>query len=182
MIAERFGTWRGLARLALSYPQALLLARPSLVDVDRLVFVCLGNICRSAHAEAVARSLGMRAASFGIDTTAGRPADPAAVAASRRRGRDLTEHRATTADGFTPGPGDLLVAMEVRQITALDRDPRYAALPKTLLGLWARPPMPHLHDPYGLEERYMATALRRIEDAVARLATACPTAASPPSP
>ena len=36
-------------------------------DVDRLVFVCTGNICRSAYAEYKARSLGMSATSFGID-------------------------------------------------------------------------------------------------------------------
>ena len=54
MIRPRFGTLRGLVRLALSYPQLFLglgAGRP--VDpatVRRLVFVCQGNICRSAFA------------------------------------------------------------------------------------------------------------------------------------
>ena len=58
MIRPRFGTLRGLVRLALSYPQLFLglgAGRP--VDpatVRRLVFVCQGNICRSAFAEAAA--------------------------------------------------------------------------------------------------------------------------------
>ncbi len=67
MIRPRFGTLRGLVRLALSYPQLFLglgAGRP--VDpatVRRLVFVCQGNICRSAFAEAAARRAGLRAAS-----------------------------------------------------------------------------------------------------------------------
>ncbi len=35
-------------------------------DVQRLVFVCQGNIMRSAYGEAVARRAGLGAASFGV--------------------------------------------------------------------------------------------------------------------
>ena len=41
--------------------------------------------------------------------------------------------------------------------------------PRQLLGHWAQPRLPHLHDPYGLDDRYMATCLARIERAVKRL-------------
>ena len=181
-VADAFGTPRGLVRLLLSYPQALLLPRPQLDGVDRLVFVCLGNICRSPYAEAVARQLGVRTASFGLDTQADRPAHPPIVSAAADAGIDLTAHRATTAAAFQPQSGDLLIVMEVRQLAELDGYPALAHLPRTLLGRWARPPMPHLHDPYGLSPAYAARVLRRIEGAVARLARACPKAASPPSP
>src|SRR6266540_1650137 len=35
-------------------------------DVERLVFICRGNVCRSAYADARARLAGLRSASFGL--------------------------------------------------------------------------------------------------------------------
>lgn len=62
MINARFGTFRGLVRLALSYPQLALgqsaTLRPDPAEVHRLVFVCQGNICRSAFADVVAHKAG----------------------------------------------------------------------------------------------------------------------------
>lgn len=72
--------------------------------------------------------------------------------------------------------GDLLLAMEVRQLHRLAADPRLNHLPRTLLGRWTVPVLPHLHDPYGLDDPYMATCLARIEQAVERLVSAFPRA------
>lgn len=178
MIRSRFGTWRGLVRLALSYPQlafGLSASRmPDPAQVRRLVFVCQGNVCRSAFAEAVARKAGLRTASFGLSTTTGRRAHEPAVAAARALGHDLSGHRALDLADYRPEPGDLLLAMEVRQLHRLAANPALRSLPRLLLGRWARPVLPHLHDPYGLDDRYMATCLRRIEGAVERLVSAFP--------
>lgn len=66
-----------------------------------VLFVCLGNICRSPTAEYVARAtfarLGLRVpvASRGLgDWHVGHGADPRAVAAARAAGYDLSPHRA----------------------------------------------------------------------------------------
>lgn len=66
-----------------------------------VLFVCLGNICRSPTAEYVARAafgkLGLRipVASRGLgDWHVGQGADPRAVAAARAEGYDLSSHRA----------------------------------------------------------------------------------------
>jgi protein-tyrosine phosphatase len=66
-----------------------------------VLFVCLGNICRSPTAEYVARvefgKLGLRipVASRGLGAWhAGQGADPRAVAAAREHGYDLSPHRA----------------------------------------------------------------------------------------
>lgn len=66
-----------------------------------VVFVCLGNICRSPTAEYVARTkfgkLGLRipVASRGLgDWHVGQGADPRAVTAARAQGYDLSPHRA----------------------------------------------------------------------------------------
>jgi protein-tyrosine phosphatase len=66
-----------------------------------VLFVCLGNICRSPTAEYVARvefeKLGLRipVASRGLGNWhVGQGADPRAVAAARAHGFDLSPHRA----------------------------------------------------------------------------------------
>jgi len=66
-----------------------------------VLFVCLGNICRSPTAEYVARTefekLGLRipVASRGLGNWhVGQGADPRAVAAARAQGYDLSPHRA----------------------------------------------------------------------------------------
>ncbi|CAN5194278.1 N/A [soil metagenome] len=169
-IDRRFGTWRGLVRLALSYAQAPAVPKADLGKVQRLVFVCHGNICRSAYADVLARNLGLNAASFGLSTATGKPAHPPIVAVAREMSVDLESHRSTRVEDFVPLPGDLLLVMEVRQIARLRSDPRFDGTPIDLLGRWAG--TPHLHDPYDLSEGYVRTSLTRIDRAVRALAKA----------
>ena len=178
MIRARFGTLRGLVRLILSYPQlALSLSASRAADpaqVRRLVFVCQGNICRSAFADVVARRAGLNTASFGLSTTTGRAAHDPAIAAAHALGHDLSQHRAIDMADYVPQEGDLLLAMEVRQLHRLAADPRLSHVPRLLLGRWTQPMLPHLHDPYKLDDRYMAQCLARIEQAVGALVRAFP--------
>lgn len=178
MIRSRFGTFRGLVRLALSYPQLALgqsaSVAPDPAQVRRLVFVCQGNICRSAFADIVAQRAGMDSASFGLSTTTGRAAHGPAILAAQALGYDLSAHRAIDLQDYVPREGDLLLAMEVRQLHRLAADPRVRHLPRMLLGRWTRPMLPHLHDPYQLDDRYMARCLRRVEQAVGALVSAFP--------
>ena len=180
MIKSRFGTFRGLVRLALSYPQLLLgrsaSLKPDAARVRRLVFVCQGNICRSAFADVAARRAGLNVASFGLSTTSGRGAHPPAIVAAQALGQDLSAHRAIDMQDYVPQEGDLLLAMEVRQLHRLAADPRLKDMPRMLLGRWTRPMLPHLHDPYSLDDRYMATCLKRIDRTVPALVRAFPAA------
>lgn len=77
--------------------------RKSATAMIKVLFVCLGNICRSPAAEAVFRALVKRdglAGRVAVDSAAtadyqiGRPPDPRALAAGRRRGYDLAGQRA----------------------------------------------------------------------------------------
>ena len=178
MIDARFGTYRGAIRLALSYIQVSIgqarIILPIVEDVRRLVFVCHGNICRSAFADVVARKAGLSVASFGLSTSANMPAHPPAMAAAARLGHDMTPHRTTRVEEYEPLPGDLLLAMEVRHLQKMASNARIAAVPRSLLGLWATPKMPHLHDPYELDPAYMEICLRRIESAIPALVSAFP--------
>jgi protein-tyrosine phosphatase len=177
-VTSRFGTARGLVRLALSYGEVALgraaVVAPEPADVRRLVFVCHGNICRSAFADVAAQSMGLRTASFGLSTDAGRLAYPSTVAVAQGMGYDLRAHRAAQIENFVPECGDLLLAMETRQLRRLAEDPVLGAVPRTLLGLYANPAFPHLHDPYDLDAAYMPICLGRIENAVANLAKTFP--------
>ncbi|NYE59466.1 protein-tyrosine phosphatase [Duganella sp. 1224] len=159
-----------MARLALrgGLLAAFRLRHPE--QVRRVVFVCLGNICRSAYAQRVAGRLGMQAASVGLSTCTGAPSPPSALRAAERCGEDLRAHRATDLRDFEVLPGDLLLAMEVRHARALQR--RLAGrddIQIALLGLWCAPPMPHLHDPYTLSDAYFDQCFERLRQAVHQL-------------
>jgi protein-tyrosine phosphatase len=141
-------------------------------DVERLVFVCQGNICRSAYAEGRARLAGLCSASFGLAARDGDRANPVALARAAARGVDLSGHRATSASATQLAPGDLLVAMEPAQLRSLALVA--PSRPATLLGLWSRPRRPHLEDPYGLSPTYFDTCFEIVDSAVeelSRLAT-----------
>jgi protein-tyrosine phosphatase len=181
----RFGTWRGLVRLLLAHAElATGRLRPfRLRDpaaVRRVVFVCLGNICRSPYAEQVARGAGLHTASLGLSTTTGACSPDQALAAAARRQLPMDAHRASDWKDFEVLPGDLLVAMEVRQARELLRrlggrtDVQVA-----LLGNWCSPPLPHLHDPFTLSDAYFDTCFARIQDAVGKLAAQLPAARAP---
>lgn len=167
-----------MIRLGLSYVQ-LGLRRADIVTADakavrRLVFVCHGNICRSAFADHYARRIGLAAASFGLSTSGGKPAYPATRIAAAAIGVDLAGHRTTAAEDFEPRPGDLFLAMEIRHLDKLAADPVRRNYPRNLLGLFCRPAVPHLHDPYGLDPGYMPVCLARIKSAVDALKISYP--------
>jgi len=134
-------------------------------SVERLVFVCKGNICRSAYAEAVSRSLGLNAVSCGLQTIVAAPANEDAVKVARARGVDLEEHKTTPIMYLVLKKTDLLVAMEPWQIEFmkrhLAREHGY-----TLLGLWLKPTRPHIQDPYGFSFEYFERCFRDIEKSV----------------
>jgi protein-tyrosine phosphatase len=95
-----------------------------------VLFVCLGNICRSPTAEGVFRAHAARAglsARFEIDSAGtsafhvGEPPDPRTQAAALRRGHDLSGQRARAVAAEDFGRFDLLVAMDQRNLAVLER-------------------------------------------------------------
>lgn len=174
VINANHGTARGWVRALLSQTEYVLgrlepFVAPAHADVQRLVFVCLGNINRSAFAEQVARSLGARTCSIGLSTTTGAPAFDKAQEFAPRFGLDLSQHRATNMSDYARQPGDLLLAMETRharQLVAAGVPPACIAL----LGHWSSPHRIHLHDPHTLSDAYFKTCFTLIQSAVRGLA------------
>ena len=126
-IAANFGTSRGAIRLALSYLEVASgmdnQNKIELRKIKRLVFVCHGNICRSAYADVLARNAGIAVASFGLSTATGKMAHPPVIEEARKRGVDLSQHRSTAKEDFDLREGDYLLAMETRHLRKLAKDP-----------------------------------------------------------
>lgn len=178
MIADRYGTWRGMARLWLTRLELLVgqggQAPADPAQVRRLVFVCHGNICRSAFADVAARQAGLHSMSIGLSTRSGKPAHPPAVVAAAHLGIDMTAHRSTAIEDYVPMDGDLLLAMETRHMRRMGGDVRVADVPRELLGAYTVPTVPHVHDPYQLGTAYMELCLKRIATAIPVLAARFP--------
>lgn len=139
-------------------------------EVERVVFVCKGNICRSPYAEARARAMGLPTASFGLGAGQQKPADPQALAAAAARDLDLSGHRSLHRRAFRLEPNDLLVGMEPWQARDLRQLEDVQQGQVTLLGLWSRPQRPHIQDPYGLSRAYFNICFRIIDTGIATMA------------
>jgi len=96
----------------------------------RILFVCLGNICRSPTAEGVLRALAARefpSTAVYVDSAGtanyhvGEPPDPRTVAAARRRGYDLTALRARQVAPIDLVEFDYVLAMDRANLAALER-------------------------------------------------------------
>ena len=96
----------------------------------RILFVCMGNICRSPSAEGVFRSLlAARAPQLKIeidsagthDYHVGEPPDERSIAAARRRGIDLSALRARMVSASDFDDFDLILAMDEQNLRELRR-------------------------------------------------------------
>ena len=167
------GTHRGFVRAMLAEAEFLAgrldaYVQPDLRNVERVVFVCLGNICRSSYADWLARREGLNAASFGLETSTGMPAFELSVETAARFGVDLATHRTTAVADFRPQPGDLYLCMEIRQARRLQQLD-FARGRVALLGAWATPQRLHLHDPHTLSREYFRTCFALVNSAVVNL-------------
>ncbi|GAO01353.1 low molecular weight protein-tyrosine-phosphatase [Anaeromyxobacter sp. PSR-1] len=85
--------------------------------LDRVLMVCVGNICRSPMAEALLRArfegrAGARVESAGVAALVGRPADESARELLAARGIDLSAHRARQLTPALITGFDLVLVME----------------------------------------------------------------------
>lgn len=96
----------------------------------QVLFVCLGNICRSPTAEGVVRALAAREApelALEVDSAgtaayhAGSPPDARTVAAALRRGYELAHLRARVVETGDFSRFDLILAMDRENLAVLRR-------------------------------------------------------------
>ena len=96
----------------------------------KILFVCLGNICRSPTAEGVVRSIAAREfpgvpvevdSAGTADYHVGEPPDRRSVAAARRRGYDLSGLRARQVTAADFSHFDYILAMDRANLAELER-------------------------------------------------------------
>ena len=149
--------------------------------VESILFVCLGNICRSPFAAvlaakklAAAGRSEVRCLSAGIRANqAGRPPE-AACAVAREYGLSLEQHRPTRLTRELVDSHDLIVVMEVRQFEELRRSYPDAASRVVLLPLLDPESRPgyeryHIADPFLQSRAVFEACFRRIDRATSSL-------------
>lgn len=134
----------------------------------KILFVCLGNICRSPTAEAVFRALAARDApelTIEVDSAGtagyhvGEPPDARAREAARRRGYDMSELRARIVEPADFEHYDLILAMDRENLSVLRHRAPSTAHDRVRLFLEFAPattvsevPDPYYGGPNGFEE------------------------------
>ena len=174
-VEDHFGSKRGLAR-KLKYQALLWIGcynesrRIDCQSIDRLIFICSGNICRSPFAEFYAESIGLRARSYGLHCPDGDPADPRAIDFAHRQGIDMSSHETLNICQYRPQKGDLLLVMEPQQLRELESvlektDPN-RKVESSILPLFADSPSAYLHDPYNTTPSFFDHCERQVMAAV----------------
>ena len=120
--------------------------------VGSILFVCLGNICRSPFAQAAARTRlqGIAVDSAGFLNHDGRASPPHVVAAAHALGVDLTTARAHRLESAQLSEADLVVVMDLSHLELMADEFPQALAKTTLLGLFDPDGPAEIRDPYDL--------------------------------
>jgi protein-tyrosine phosphatase len=174
-ICDKYATERGLIRSVLAgiegnFGRLREFQNIDFTRVDRLVFICLGNICRSPFGEFLAKQENVNTAGFGFATTTDVEAFSLAIETASEFNIDLSSHRATNIDDFVIRDNDLLLVMEVRHARRLKNIlPKESRAQIGLLGHWAQPRRLHIHDPHTHNEVYFKQCYQVIKSATTNL-------------
>ncbi len=125
----------------------------------RVLFVCMGNICRSPTAEGVFRRLlSERNIDFVLEVDSagthdyhvGAPPDARALEAARRRGVDLSALRARQIADEDFARFDLILAMDEQNLEALREraSPQYRSRVRLIMEFAPTAPRRFVPDPY----------------------------------
>jgi protein-tyrosine phosphatase len=146
------------------------------MDKMNILFVCMGNICRSPTAEGVMRKL---VAEAGMDHRimvdsagthgyhVGEPPDPRAQAAAKRRGYDIADLRARELEAADYERFDLLLAMDFNNLDRLQIlcPPQFQSKLGMLMGYARQCKAPIVPDPYYRGASDFNRVLDYVEDA-----------------
>jgi len=171
-INSTFGSYRGMIRLILDtmkmwFGQYSTCEQVEWSKVQRLVFVCQGNICRSPYGHVLASKHGIdNVVSLGYATTTGLSANSQAMKVANERGTPLSNHVTTDINDFQFQDGDLLLVMEDRHLFKIAANNKQGKdVQVTMLGLWSTPKIALLYDPHTLSDEYFHQCYERIETA-----------------
>jgi protein-tyrosine phosphatase len=141
--------------------------------IRNVLFVCIGNICRSPMAEGLFKQAFPEKAvcSAGIHAMVGEPADPFAAQLMQECGIDISEHRAQSLAGWMVNEADLILTMDGEQKRFIER--KFATAKGKVWRLGGHGgfdiPDPYGHGPAAFRHCYELIA-RGVDDLVDRLA------------
>ena len=115
-----------------------------------VLFVCVGNICRSPSAEYMLRELvagkGIQVSSAGLGALVDHGVDPTAQALLMEHGLDGSAHRGRQISGGILGQADLVLTMERKHVRRITEIAPEASGKTFLLGKWQQDR--EIPDPY----------------------------------
>jgi protein-tyrosine-phosphatase len=127
-------------------------------EIDRLLFVCYGNICRSPLAErlAVLRIADKHFASAGFHPKEGRDSPEPIRRVARTLGVNLEAHSSRRIDGTLVAEAQMILVMDTENLAAVERYFPEAAERTVLLGIFLSPRRADIQDPYGASDEQTA--------------------------
>ena len=137
--------------------------------IGRVLFVCVGNICRSPTAEAlwnnqrVAAGMDENAWSAGLGAQSGRPVHPEACRLLLNAGVDASEKRSMPLRTAMLRESELVLVMERWQKAELEQRAPFARGRIFCLGHWSQMEIP---DPYGASEEVFRSVYDLIDRGV----------------
>lgn len=136
--------------------------------INKVLFICIGNICRSPMAEGLFKQALPEKAVFsaGLSAMVGDAADPLSIQLMDERGIDIREHRARSLAGWMISETDLIVTMDMDQKRFIEH--RYpGAKGKVIrIGEYGKFDVP---DPYRLSPSAFRHSLNLIEQGIDQL-------------
>ena len=137
--------------------------------VDRVLIVCVGNICRSPMAEVMlrdrlAKDRKVVVESAGLAAMVGNPIDPLAESVLAEHGLSGESHLARQIEGSLVQSADIIFTMDKRQRAALLALAPWARSKVVLLGKWQGDV--EIPDPYRRQRSAFDHAYQLIDSAI----------------
>jgi len=173
LLAERIEKRAALSRARRRHRDLLSSSLKTAGSAPAVLFLCLGNICRSPFAAVVARERlhGVKVESAGFVRHDGRPSPPHVVATAQSLGFDVSAARARRVTAEQVAAASLVVCMDVKHL-ALMADEFPEALGKTtLLGLFDAGGPAEMLDPYDLSAPATRVVFQQMLKAIDGLAS-----------
>jgi len=97
--------------------------QPARAEINKILVLCLGNICRSPMAEGFLKSRLPEKVimSAGLTAMAGYPADPFSVRLMQEHGIDISSHRSQNLTDWMVEAADLILTMDTEQMNFIER-------------------------------------------------------------
>ena len=130
---------------------------------DRVLVVCVGNICRSPTAERLLRRYApnCQVDSAGVQALVGQEADATAQKIAAVHGVDVSGHTARQLDANLCAQYDLILVMEQRHIESVNRICPSARGKTMLFAYWL--PEKNVADPYKKSEEAFEAVFQQLD-------------------